>query len=131
MHELEALVAASDKQRFELSLDKDKIRARQGHSVPVQGDWPIARPPILLYHGTAPQFLEPILHLGLLPGRRHHVHLSATIEAAAAVGRRRGAPIVLAVEAGRMGQDGFVFRRSSNNVWLADHVPPIYLRHAP
>jgi putative RNA 2'-phosphotransferase len=131
MQELEALVAASDKQRFELSPNKEEIRARQGHSVPVQGDWPIARPPDLLYHGTAQRFLVPILHRGLLPGRRHHVHLSPTVAAAAAVGRRRGAPVVLAVEAGRMRHDGLIFRRSSNGVWLVDHVPPAYLRPAP
>jgi putative RNA 2'-phosphotransferase len=131
MQELEVLVAASDKQRFELSPNKEEIRARQGHSVPVQGDWPIACPPDLLYHGTAQRFLDSIFHRGLLPGRRHHVHLSPTVAAAAAVGRRRGAPVVLAVEASRMRHDGLIFRRSSNGVWLVDHVPPAYLRPAP
>jgi putative RNA 2'-phosphotransferase len=128
MEELEALVATSDKQRFQLSPGKEKIRARQGHSVMVQGDWPIANPPNVLYHGTAPQFVAPIFRDGLRPGRRHHVHLSPTIEAAAAVGRRRGVPIVLEVDAGRMVRDSIVFRLSSNRVWLAEHVPPRYLR---
>jgi RNA:NAD 2'-phosphotransferase (TPT1/KptA family) len=27
-----------------------------------------------------------------------------------------------------MVRDSFVFRRSSNGVWLAEHVPPDYLR---
>ena len=128
MEELEALVAASDKQRFELSPGKEKVRARQGHSLPVQGDWPIASPPDLLYHGTAPQFVAPILREGLRSGRRHHVHLSSTIEAAVAVGRRRGAPTVLEVNAGKMVREGFVFRLSSNGVWLAEHVQPKYIR---
>jgi putative RNA 2'-phosphotransferase len=128
LHELEALVATSEKQRFELSPGKEKIRARQGHSVPVQGDWPIANPPDFLFHGTAQQFVAPIFRQGLEPGRRHHVHLSSTIEAAAAVGRRRGAPVVLEVDAGKMIGDGFVFRLSSNGVWLAEKVPPAYLR---
>jgi putative RNA 2'-phosphotransferase len=128
MLELEALVTTSDKQRFELSAGNEKIRARQGHSVPVQGDWPIASPPDFLFHGTAPQFLAPIFREGLRSGRRHHVHLSSTIEAAAAVGRRRGAPVVLEVDAGKMVGDSFVFRLSSNGVWLTEHVPPEYLR---
>lgn len=128
MQELEALVAASDKQRFELSLCKEKVRARQGHSLPVQGDWPVASPPDLLYHGTAPRFVAPIFREGLWPGRRHHVHLSSTIEAGVAVGRTRGAPFVLEVNAGKMVRDGFVFRLSSNGIWLAEHVPPKYIR---
>jgi putative RNA 2'-phosphotransferase len=128
MQELEALVAASDKQRFELSHGKEKVRARQGHSVQVQGDWPIANPPDLLYHGTAPKFLAQIFREGLRPGRRHHVHLSSTIEEAVAVGRRRGAEVVLEVDAGMMVRESFVFRLSSNGVWLADHIPPDYLR---
>lgn len=128
MQELEALVASSDKQRFELTSDKRQIRARQGHSISVAGDWPVAAPPEVLYHGTAGRFLKPILEQGLLPGRRHHVHLSPTIELAETVGRRKGQPIVLAIAAARMGQDGYPFRLSSNGVWLADHVPPAYLR---
>ncbi|MCW3836086.1 tail fiber protein [Sphingomonas canadensis] len=38
-------VAQSDKQRFELSPDCTSIRARQGHSVAVDLDWPAAEPP--------------------------------------------------------------------------------------
>ena len=128
MQELEVLVASSDKQRFELSPDKVKIRARQGHSLPVQGDWPITNPPDVLYHGTAAQFIEAIFQQGLLPKRRHHVHMSSTIDQAAAVGSRKGTPVVLEVRAGKMKRDGFVFRLSSNGVWLAEHVPPVYLR---
>jgi putative RNA 2'-phosphotransferase len=127
--ELGALVAASDKQRFELSPGGDKIRARQGHSVQVEGDWPGAAPPTVLYHGTARQFVEPIFRHGLLPGRRHHVHLSPTIELAVSVGRRRGPAVVLEVAAGKMAREGFTFRLSSNGVWLAEHVPPAYLGH--
>jgi putative RNA 2'-phosphotransferase len=128
--ELEALVAASDKQRFELSPAGEKIRARQGHSVRVEGDWPEAAPPAVLYHGTARQFVESIFRQGLLPGRRHHVHLSPTIDLATAVGRRKGPAVVLQVAVGKMARDGFTFRLSSNNVWLAEHVPPAYLSHA-
>jgi putative RNA 2'-phosphotransferase len=122
------LVATSDKQRFELSPDGEKIRARQGHSVDVQGDWPEATPPDLLYHGTARQFVEAILREGLRPGRRHHAHLSPAIDLATTVGSRRGSAVVLEVAAKRMTEDGFTFRLSSNGVWLAEHVPSTYLR---
>ena len=114
MRELEELVRTSEKQRFELSPCREKIRARQGHSVRVVGDWPVAKPLDFLFHGTAPQFTAAIFREALRPGRRYHVHLSSTIEEAAAVGRRKGAPVVLEIEAGKMKHDGFIFRLSSN-----------------
>ena len=125
--ELEALVAMNDKQRFELSADGHRIRARQGHSIEVTGDWPTAPPPKLLFHGTSEKFLASILKNGLHPGSRHHVHLSPTIENARTVGARRGPAVVLSVAATNMVRDGFTFRVSSNGVWLVEHVPPIYL----
>jgi putative RNA 2'-phosphotransferase len=131
LQQLEALGAESDKRRFELSGDGERIRARQGHSIKVQGDWPIAVPPELLFHGTAETSLASILEQRLRPGARHHVHLSPTIESAQAVGARKGRSIVLAVAASRMARDGFTFRLSSNGVWLAEHVPPIYLETLP
>ena len=126
--ELEAIVADSEKQRFELTEDGKRLRARQGHSIKVNGDWPVASPPELLYHGTTNRFLPSILERGLLPGSRHHVHLSSSIEIAQAVGARRGPPVVLLIAAVRMADDGFAFRLSSNGVWLAEHVPPAYLQ---
>ena len=61
-------------------------------------------------------------------GRRHHVHLSGDERTARRVGRRRGRPVVLVVEAGRMHADGRAFFRSANGVWLTDSVPPEYLQ---
>ena len=64
------IVEESDKQRFELSGDAARIRARQGHSVAVELGWPQAAPPPLLYHGTVERFLRAILSEGLRPMRR-------------------------------------------------------------
>jgi putative RNA 2'-phosphotransferase len=125
--ELAAVVAGSDKNRFELSADGALIRARQGHSVAVDLDWPATAPPGHLYHGTVARFLDAILAEGLRPMNRHHVHLSPDPETAGKVGARRGAAVILRVAAGRMAADGHVFRLSGNGVWLADHVPPAYL----
>jgi hypothetical protein len=61
--QLERLVATSDKQRF--ALQGNRIRASQGHSVPVDlGLSPIA-PPEVLFHGTPERNVEPILRQGL------------------------------------------------------------------
>jgi putative RNA 2'-phosphotransferase len=128
---LQALVAASDKQRFALSPDGRRIRAVQGHSIPVELDHPEREPPASLYHGTVARFLPSIEAKGLLPGQRHHVHLSADPETAAAVGRRRGRPIVLRVDAGAMHAEGHRYFLSPNGVWLTAHVPPRFLVRVP
>jgi putative RNA 2'-phosphotransferase len=129
--DIERVVRDNDKQRFTLSDDGTRIRANQGHSVPVELGLEPAVPPTVLYHGTVGQFLESIRAKGLLKGRRHHVHLSSDVPTAQVVGRRRGVPIILAVAAGLMHQAGHAFYRSANGVWLTDHVPPEFLTVPP
>jgi putative RNA 2'-phosphotransferase len=121
------VVEFSDKQRFELSHDADLIRARQGHSIEVEGDWPVTAPPDILFHGTVERFVPAILAEGLKPMRRHHVHLSPDVPTAQKVGARRGEPIVLKVQAARLAEGGHMFRLTSNGVWLVDHVPPAFI----
>lgn len=124
---LERVVAESDKQRFEFSTDGRSIRARQGHSLDVDLDWPKTAPPEFLYHGTVERFLGAILADGLKPMKRHHVHLSPDEATAHAVGARRGDPVILRVLAERMAADSHVFLLTGNGVWLTDHVAPEYL----
>jgi putative RNA 2'-phosphotransferase len=122
---LDALVAGGDKRRFELS--DGRIRAAQGHSIPVDLGLEPQAPPPVLYHGTVERFLPGILAHGLRPGRRTHVHLSADVESAVTVGTRRGDPIVLLVDAAGMHRDGHAFFRAANGVWLTVHVPPQWM----
>ncbi|MGE0488870.1 MAG: RNA 2'-phosphotransferase [Vulcanimicrobiota bacterium] len=127
---LEQLVEADDKGRY--SLREGKIRANQGHSVEVRAFDPTpVIPPPSLYHGTTEQRFERIQQSGaLLPMARHHVHLSTEVATARNVGsrHRRETLLVLAVDAGRMHAQGFVFYRSENNVYLTDRVPVAYVR---
>lgn len=125
---IERVVAESDKQRFEFSDDGNKIRARQGHSVPVDLGYPPAVPPDVLYHGTATRFLDSILRQGLAKGKRHHVHLSTNKDTMLAVAQRHGKPVLLEIDAKRMHDDGREFFVTGNGVWLTDSVPPSYLR---
>lgn len=129
---IQAVVAGSDKKRFALSEDGQRIRALQGHSadgVALQHEAKV--PPEFLYHGTAMRFLDSILAEGLRPGERHHVHLSEDIVTATAVGQRYGKPVVLKIEALRMHQQGFVFFQADNCVWLTTNVPPSFLAIEP
>ena len=125
--ELEQVVRQNNKQRFAFSADNLRIRANQGHSVPVQLDYAPSVPPAALYHGTVQRFLADIRSQGLCKRARHHVHLSPSRQEAEAVGTRRGVPIVLEVRAAAMASQGFVFFRSPNGVWLTDEVPPAFL----
>jgi len=54
--------------------------------------------------------------------------LSPDVETATKVGQRRGRPVVLVIEAGRMFRDGHTFYQSENCVWLTDAVPREYIR---
>lgn len=125
--DLARIVAESDKQRFEWDRRGDRVRARQGHSVEVDLGLDPREPPPVLFHGTPRRALEAILAQGLDRRQRHHVHLSADPQVAAAVGARRGASVVLRVDAAGLHRDGHVFRCSTNGVWLVDTVPPSYL----
>ena len=125
---LEEIVRSDEKQRYSFNSDKTKIRANQGHSIPVDVEPQECEPPELLYHGTGRQFLRNILSKGLLHQSRLYVHLSPDIETAKMVGIRHGSPVVLIVQSGRMYQDGFRFYLADNGVWLTEHVPAKYLR---
>jgi putative RNA 2'-phosphotransferase len=125
---LEVVVAENDKQRFEFSADRSRIRARQGHSTEVDLGYEPATPPEVLYHGTATKNLDSIFKDGLIKGRRHHVHLSTNQETMIQVAMRHGKPAVLAIYAQQMVSSGHEFFVTGNHVWLTDHVPPEYLR---
>jgi len=120
---LERVVAENDKKRFAFSDDGARIRASQGHSVPVDLGLAPQEPPEVLFHGTAIRNLESIRRDGLLPGSRTHVHLSRDEETATTVGRRHGRPVVLRVAAGEMHRAGHELAVSENGVWLARAVP--------
>jgi putative RNA 2'-phosphotransferase len=119
-------VDADSKGRYELV--DGRIRAAQGHSVGVELGLAPVEPPGVLYHGTVERFVPAILAQGLRPGSRQSVHLSADVATARAVGRRRGVPVVLVVDAAGAHAAGQTFRQASNGVWLTDALPPAYLR---
>ena len=127
LEELREIVATNNKQRYEFSEDMTRIRARQGHSVQVDVELAEATPPDKLYHGTAKSFVESIMSQGIQKGKRLYVHLSTTIDMATKVGERHGKPVVLAIDAKRMHEDGIKFFLSRNDVWLTDFVEAKYI----
>ena len=124
---LEEIVRTDEKRRYSFNEDKTKIRANQGHSVPVDVELEAVTPPKLLYHGTGGKYVDSIEAQGLIPKTRLYVHLSGDYETAFKVGARHGKPRIYQVHAGKMAADGYVFYRSVNGVWLTKSVPPKYL----
>jgi putative RNA 2'-phosphotransferase len=121
------IIKSSDKQRFALSDDGERIRANQGHSIEVDLQLRPVAPPPALYHGTATRFLEAILTEGLSRQSRQHVHLSADTATATAVGTRHGNVVVLMIDSAAMMSAGHEFVLSANGVWLTNAVPPQFL----
>lgn len=119
------IVTAADKQRFELR--DDKVRATYGHSFPVDLGGESVAPPEELYFGTARDLAQSILREGLKPRGRAYVHLSASIDEAEAVGRRRDpAPAIIVVAARAAQQSGIDFY-SSGPLYLAPQIPSRFL----
>jgi len=116
-----ALAQLDPKGRFELR--DGRIRARYGHSVRVSIGYPEEYPSSPLYHGTSKTNLPSIFKLGLLPGRRLFVHLSASFEDAAARARIHRDPVVLVVDPARLRGRSKLYR-ASERVYLSPRVPP-------
>ncbi|RON56602.1 RNA 2'-phosphotransferase [Pseudomonas frederiksbergensis] len=121
---IQQVVDSSDKKRFSISEDSQRIRAVQGHSTKtVDLQFEEKRPPATLYHGTATRFMASINEQGLIAGSRHHVHLSQEVETASAVGQRYGTVVILKVAALQMLEQGYTFYQAENGVWLTEQVP--------
>ncbi|MFB8007291.1 RNA 2'-phosphotransferase [Nocardia sp. NPDC056000] len=129
--QLDLVVEQNNKKRFEFDDSGTSIRARQGHSIEVDLGYTPADPPEILYHGTAERTLGLIMAEGLLPMRRHAVHLSADTATAVNVGGRHGRPAVLRVDTVAMRAAGHEFFVTGNGVWLVDAVPPQFLELLP
>ena len=73
--------------------------------------------------------MESIEQNGLDRMNRQYVHLSGDIETGGKVGKRRGRPVILVIDAEKMHQDGHLFYLSQNGVWLTQSVPRKYIAY--
>ena len=128
MEALLDMVSTDKKQRYSMSMGNEKIRANQGHSIPVDLELGPVTPPPRLYHGTATKFIKSIMKEGIKSRSRNYVHLSGDYATAIEVGKRHGTPVILEIDAEGMRHAGHKFYLSENGVWLTDYVPPEFIR---
>ena len=125
---LEEIVRTDEKQRYAFNEDHTRIRANQGHSIPVDVELEEKNPPDILWHGIGQKDVSSIDVQGLIPKSRLYVHLSSDMETARKVGSRHGRPVIYQVECRKMTEDGYRFFLSANHVWLTKEVPAEYLK---
>ncbi len=124
--EIEYVVKNCPKQRFEIK--GEKIRARYGHSLKIDLDEKPKKPPLFLYHGTSPSFVQRIKKDGLKPMRRQYVHLSKTVDQAIEVGKRRAKkPVVFKIFAHKAFERGILFY-DMGEVVLVQNIPAEFLK---
>jgi putative RNA 2'-phosphotransferase len=110
-------------------IEAGRIRALYGHSVEQKRPLQAGQAPSILFHGTSPDTVAAILEGGLLPMARQYVHLSADLETARIVGRRKAPqPAIIEIQASLAEQTGEKFFRMTDKIWLAEKVEPQFLR---
>lgn len=127
--DIEFVVENCPKNRFEIK--EGKIRARYGHSLKIEIEDKPFEPPIYLYHGTKPAFINKIFIDGLLSMRRQYVHLSKTVDEAVKVGKRKAQnPTIFRVKAREAFQKGVDFY-DMGEIVLTKSVQPEFLEICP
>lgn len=123
-----SVVKEDEKQRYTLNESSSLIRAAQGHSFPVELGLIPQVPPKTLYHGTIAGNVSSILAEGLKAQSRQYVHLTESIETAQKVGSRHGKQtVIFAVNTTVALQEGFLFYKAENGVWLTPALPSTFL----
>jgi putative RNA 2'-phosphotransferase len=124
-----SLVQSDPKERYEIR--EGRIRAKYGHSVEVNLDYPRNELPAL-YYGANEEEAGRILEVGLKAATQRYVHLSTTPEKAWYVGTfRTNSPRVIRVDAQAAQRAGVKMMEVSENIVISENVPPEHLRLVP
>ncbi len=120
-----SMIESDEKGRYEIQ--GRKIRARYGHSVDVDLDYPENTLPEL-YYGASREEVDILLEKGIKPVKQRYVHLSTSIEKALEVARiHTDDPVLLKVNAQEARNDGVIILSANDNIVLSDEIPPQYL----
>lgn len=124
-YHIEAMLSTDEKGRYERK--DQKVRARYGHSIDLDLDYPETKFDTL-YYGTSEEEADRILDIGLKPVNQHYVHLSKTIEEAVKVACiRTEHPVIISIDARKAMEKGIKII-DAGPVCLSGQIPPEYLK---
>ena len=120
-----SIIESDEKGRYEVK--GNKIRARYGHSVDIDLDYPENTLPEL-YYGASREEVDILLEKGIKPIKQRYVHLSTSVEKATDVAKiHTEDPVLLVINAQEAQNDGISILSATENIVLADEIPAKYL----
>ncbi len=121
-----SIIESDEKGRYEVK--GNKIRARYGHSVDVDLDFPDNTLPEL-YYGASREEVDILLEKGIKPIKQRYVHLSTSVEKANEVASiHTEDPVLLAINAEEAQKDGVRMLSATENIVLSEEIPAQYLK---
>lgn len=120
-----SIIESDEKGRYEIKVNK--IRARYGHSVDVDLDYEENTLPEV-YYGASREEVDILLEKGIRPIKQRYVHLSTSVDKAREVAKiHTEDPVLLVVNAEEAQNEGVAILSATENIVLADEIPPQYL----
>ncbi len=120
-----SIIESDEKRRYEVQ--GRKIRARYGHSVKIDLDYP-ENTLTELYYGASREEVDILLEKGIRPIKQRYVHLSTSMEKAKEVARfHTEDPVLIAINAKEAQNSGVRMLSATENIVLSEEIPPQYL----
>lgn len=122
LDDIKAVVETNNKKRFDLKFENDQyyICATQGHSINISDNnltkLQLDEIPDI-FHGTYQSKLQSIKLMGLSKMNRNHIHLTNDLNYI-----RPSANLLIYIDVKKCVQDGMVFYKSKNNVYLTEGI---------
>jgi putative RNA 2'-phosphotransferase len=121
-----SIIESDEKGRYEVK--GNKIRARYGHSVDIDLDYPENTLPEL-YYGASREEVDILLEKGIKPVKQRYVHLSTSVEKAQEVASiHTEDPVLLVINAEDAQKNGVIILSATENIVLSEEIPGRYLR---
>lgn len=131
------IVKIDTEDRF--SIDHDKIKVNYGHSLDIDEEKEVIKPPNKLYHLTFSPFVDNILKEGLKPMTRKYVFMAANKEKAESYTKKLNdknftnkypniKPVLLEINSKQAYEDGIIFYKEKGNNICAINIPIKYIK---